>query len=89
MLRPAQGAAPAPAPKPPARRWSPDEAVGELVRLIGGDAGFGNKEAICAIGESLDEQGGIELMRKVYYQVRGRGVYFSQDIWDGVGDWRS
>jgi hypothetical protein len=28
-------------------------------------------------------------MRKAYYAVRNTGVYFSQDIWDGVGSWRS
>lgn len=88
MLRPATSQPPAAPPKQ-ARRLSPDEAVGELVRLIGGDAGFGNKEPIRAIGEAMDEQGGMELMQQVYYKVRGRGVYFSQDIWDGIGSWRS
>lgn len=75
-------------PAKPARARSDDELTGELVRLVGGDAGFGNKDAIRAIGEELNDAGGMDRMQKVYYLVR-KQVYFSQDIWDGIGSWRS
>ena len=62
----------------------------ELTQLVGADnSGFRNEARICEIGEDLNREGGIELMRKAYYAVRNNGVYFSQDIWSGVGSWRS
>jgi hypothetical protein len=61
----------------------------ELTKLIGGDGGFRNKERLREIGEQLNQLGGIELMRVAYGAVRqSTGVYFSQDIWDGIGSWR-
>jgi hypothetical protein len=72
-----------------------DPLVDELVELLERDArdpatqgGFGHRDRIRAIGEALDRFGGIELMKKVYYRVRERGPYFSQDIWHLIGEWR-
>ena len=63
--------------------------VVELTQLVGWTiAGFRNKARIREIGEDLNREGGMELMRKAYYAVRNNGVYFSQDIWSGVGSWR-
>ncbi|MCE9567214.1 MAG: hypothetical protein K8U57_34870 [Planctomycetes bacterium] len=53
------------------------------------EGGFGSATRIRAIGEELDRQGGIELMRAAYSEVRRRGPYFSDHIWDGIGDWRA
>jgi hypothetical protein len=64
--------------------------VVELTQLVGVDnSGFRNKARIREIGEDLNREGGMEVMRKAYYAVRNNGVYFSQDIWNGVGSWRS
>lgn len=61
----------------------------ELAKLVGSDGGFMNKERLREIGEQLDQLGGIELMRVAHGAVRqSAGVYFSQDIWDGIGSWR-
>ena len=70
-------------------------SLSEVARLVATDAedrstlgGFGSKARIREIGESLNEAGGMELMRAAYYDIKGRGPYFSEDIWDGIGDWR-
>jgi hypothetical protein len=70
--------------------------VEELTRLLQKDAkdrstlgGFGSKSRIREIGKKLNTEGGIELMRAVYYAVKSSGPYFSQDIWDGIGDWQA
>jgi hypothetical protein len=66
------------------------EAVAELVQLVAEDnAGFKNEIRIREIGEELNREGGIELMKKAYYAVRDQGVYFSQDIWYEIGGWNS
>lgn len=62
--------------------------VDRIVQLVGGDGGFANKAALREIGEELNRQGGIDRMRLVYYRVRNKGPYFSQDIWHMIGDWR-
>ena len=61
--------------------------VSELVRLVGSDGGFANKRRIREIGEDLNRKGDIEFMRLHYYAVK-KQVYFSEDIWDGIGSWR-
>ncbi len=67
-----------------------EATVAELVELVGGTGGFSNRqERIREIGETLAREGGIELMQKAYYRVRGSGRYFSQSIWDGIGGWLS
>jgi len=66
-----------------------ESVIAELTQLVGVDnSGFTNKARIREIGEDLNGDGGIELMRKAYYAVRNTGIYFSQDIWDGIGSWR-
>jgi hypothetical protein len=66
-----------------------EAVIAELARLVGVDnSGFRNKARIREIGEDLDREGGMELMRKAYYAVKNNGIYFSQDIWDGIGSWR-
>lgn len=61
----------------------------ELLELVGNDGGFGNRSRIREIGEELNRIGGMDLMQCGYYGVRNAGRYFSQQIWDGVGAWRS
>jgi hypothetical protein len=46
-----------------------------------------NRPRIRQIGEELNQQGGMKLMRQAYSKVRATGTYFSQDIWDGIGEW--
>jgi len=82
-------AAAGPAPRPTASGVSFVATVQELRRLVGDDGGFGNEEPIRAIGERLHREGGMDLMQKAYYAVRNGGPYFSQHIWDGVGEWRA
>ncbi|MBI4488901.1 MAG: hypothetical protein HY694_07425 [Deltaproteobacteria bacterium] len=65
-----------------------EATVDRIVVLVGGDGGFNNKGPLREIGEELNRQEGIDRMRLVYYRVRNKGPYFSQDIWDGIGDWR-
>ena len=69
--------------------------INELASLVERDAqdsrtlgGFGSKTRIRVIGEELNRIGGMDLMRAVYYSVKNRGPYFSEDIWDGIGDWQ-
>jgi hypothetical protein len=71
------------------RKRGEEETVAELRKLIGSDGGFANKALIRAIGEELNREGGMTLMRRAYNGVRTTGRYFSQDIWDGIGNWRS
>ena len=54
------------------RGW-PDPSLDELVELLNRDTrdratlgGFGHRERIEAIGRTLDDAGGVELMRRVY-----------------------
>ena len=61
--------------------------LSELVQLVGSDGGFANRPRIREIGEELNRQGGIDLMRQFYYAVRREGPYFSQDIWHRIGSW--
>ena len=67
-----------------------DAPVVELTQLLGGDSsgGYRNKARIREIGEDLNREGGIELMRKAYHAVRSKRFDFSQEIWDGIGGWR-
>lgn len=74
---------------PKAHALGVDALVDELVRLVGTDGGFAQAERIREIGELLNAQGGMEKMQEAYYLVRRRGVYFSQDIWHMIGDWRN
>jgi hypothetical protein len=63
--------------------------LNELITLVKNDnSGFANKPRIREIGEELNRQGGMKEMQQAYYLVRNTGVYFSQDIWDGIGEWR-
>jgi hypothetical protein len=62
----------------------------ELIGLVKKDnSGFANKGRICEIGEALNAKGGFKLMQEAYYHVRSTGIYFSQDIWDGIGEWQA
>jgi hypothetical protein len=63
--------------------------VRELLQLTGTDGGFGNRERIRAIGEKLDTLGGMEFMQRAHNTVRDAGRRLSQDIWNGIGSWRS
>jgi hypothetical protein len=60
----------------------------ELLGLIGGAAGFEHWTRIREIGEELNRVGGLKLLRANYEAVKKSGVYFSPDIWDGIGGWR-
>lgn len=63
--------------------------LGELLQLVSSDGGFGNRARIREIGEELNRIGGMDLMQCAYYRVKNAGPYFSQDIWNGIGFWRS
>ncbi len=72
-----------------------DPVVDEMVDLLEADereartrGGFGHGDRLRELGRELDGFGGIDLMRKAYDRVRQRGVYFSQDIWHMIGEWR-
>jgi hypothetical protein len=63
--------------------------LNELITLVKKDnSGFANSARIREIGEELNRQGGMNLMRQAYAMVRATGAYFSQDIWDGIGEWQ-
>ena len=63
--------------------------LNELITLVKKDnSGFANKPRIREIGEELNRQGGMKQMQQAFYLVRNTGAYFSQDIWDGIGEWR-
>jgi uncharacterized Zn finger protein (UPF0148 family) len=63
--------------------------LNELIPLVKKDkGGFANKARIREIGEELNRLGGMKQMQQAYRLVRNTGVYFSQDIWDGIGEWR-
>jgi hypothetical protein len=63
--------------------------VNELITLVRKDnSGFANSPRIRQIGEELNRQGGMKLMQQAYGMVRATGLYFSQDIWDGIGEWQ-
>jgi hypothetical protein len=90
VLKAAAVAKPEPsAPKPRSGPVNVQELTEELARLVGADGGFGNCDRIRAIGEDLNRAGGMNLMQTAFYAVRRSGVYFSQDIWDGIGGWRA
>lgn len=63
--------------------------IDELVHYVGDDGGFAQTERIRLIGYQLETQGGMSLMQQAYSEVRRRGVYFSQDIWHMIGEWRN
>ncbi len=65
--------------------------IDQLIQLVGCDAagGFEERDRVRQLGAMLDLEGGIGLMRRAYQAVRNQGIYFSQDIWDGIGDWRA
>lgn len=64
------------------------KVLNELITLVKKDnSGFANKPRIREIGDELNRQGGMKLMQQAYYLVRNTGVYFSQDIWHGIGEW--
>ncbi len=63
--------------------------LNELIVLVKKDnSGFANKPRIREIGEELNRQGGMKQMQQAYYLVKNTGLYFSQDIWDGIGEWQ-
>lgn len=65
------------------------DLLNELITLVKKDnSGFTNKARIREIGEEFNRTGGIKQMQQAYYLVRNTGLYFSQDIWDGIGEWR-
>lgn len=41
------------------------------------------------IGVALNAEGGMNAMRKAYYEAKGRNpsVHVIQAYWDGIGDW--
>ena len=64
------------------------EVTQELIKLVGDDGGFCNRAKIEKIGRELNRIGGIKLMGEHYSRIQ-RNLYFSQDIWDGIGSWQS
>ena len=66
------------------------DLTSELISLVGEDnSGFANRVRIREIGEELYRRGGHRLMQEAYYHVRSTKIYFSQDIWDGIGEWQA
>ena len=66
------------------------DLVKELIGLVRTDnSGFANAKRIREIGGELNGRGGYKLMQEAYYHVRSTKIYFSQDIWDGIGDWQA
>jgi len=65
------------------------DLLNELITLVKKDnSGFANKARIREVGEELNRTGGMNQMQQAHYLVRNTGLYFSQDIWDGIGEWR-
>jgi hypothetical protein len=56
---------------------------------FGSFQGYPEYKRIREIGEELNKMGGLELMRKAYYSVSTRELYFSQHWWDHVGNWEA
>lgn len=73
-----------------AHRLGVADLTNELISLVGKDnSGFVNRARIREIGEELYRRGGHDLMQEAYYHVRSTKIYFSQDIWDGIGEWEA